>query len=45
MKSKNLPFGNVEETAIMISINDLYIKKVERHINSYIPNEKLEDHQ
>lgn len=38
-------FGGVEETAILITINDLYHKKVERHINSYNPNEKLEDHQ
>ena len=38
-------FGNVEETAIMITINDLYKQKVERHINSYTPNERLEDHQ
>ena len=38
-------FGNVEETAIMITINDLYKQKVERHINSYVPNERLEDHQ
>lgn len=38
-------FGNVEETAIMININDLYKQKVERHINSYTPNEKLEEDQ
>ncbi len=38
-------FGNVEETAIMITINDLYKQKVERHIKSYTPNERLEDHQ
>lgn len=36
-------FGDVEETAIMVTINDLYKQKVERHINSYNPNEKLED--
>lgn len=30
-------FGDVEETAIMITINDLYMKKVERHIKSYEP--------
>ena len=29
-------FGNVEETAILITINDLYKKKVERHIHSYL---------
>ncbi len=33
-------FGNVEETAIMISINDLYKKKVERHVESYKPMQK-----
>ncbi len=38
-------FGNVEETAIMITINDLYKQKVERHISSYTPNEKLDDDQ
>jgi hypothetical protein len=38
-------FGDVEETAILLTINDLYHQKVERHISSYIPNEKLEDHQ
>lgn len=36
-------FGDVEETAIMITINDLYHQKVERHIESYKPNEKMED--
>lgn len=34
-------FGDVEETAIMITINDLYHKKVERHVNSYDPEDKL----
>ncbi len=38
-------FGNVEETAIMITINDLYKQKVERHISSYTPNEKLDEDQ
>lgn len=38
-------FGNVEETAIMITINDLYKRKVERHVSSYNPEDKLEDHQ
>lgn len=38
-------FGDVEETAILLTINDLYHQKVERHISSYTPNEKLEDHQ
>ncbi len=39
----NPHFGNVEETAILLTINDLYHQKVERHINSYNPNEKLQD--
>ncbi len=38
-------FGNVEETAIMITINDLYKQKVERHISSYTPNEKLDEEE
>lgn len=38
-------FGDVEETAIMITINDLYKQKVERHIHSYDPDDKLENHQ
>lgn len=31
----NSDFGKVEETGIMITINDLYDAKVERHINTY----------
>ena len=31
----NKDFGNVEETGIMITINDLYKKKVERHVSTY----------
>ena len=31
-------FGNVEETAMMITINDLYARKVERHIQGYDPD-------
>lgn len=38
-------FGDVEETAILITINDLYKQKVERHISSYDPEDKLENHQ
>ncbi len=38
-------FGNVEETAIMITINDLYKQKLERHVSSYNPDDKLENHQ
>jgi hypothetical protein len=33
----NRDFGEVEETGIMISINDLYKAKVERHVMNYIP--------
>jgi len=33
-------FGDVEETAIMITINDLYHKKVERHVSSYDPDDR-----
>ena len=32
----NSSFGNVEETAIMITIKDIYEKKKERHIKSYL---------
>lgn len=34
--SINPYFGNVEETAIMVTINDIYPQKTERHIQSYI---------
>ena len=33
----NKGFGDVEETGIMITINDLYKDKVERHIQDYVP--------
>jgi len=33
----NKGFGDVEETGIMITINDLYKDKVERHIEDYVP--------
>jgi hypothetical protein len=33
----NHSFGEVEETGIMITINDLYKSKVERHLSNYIP--------
>lgn len=33
----NRGFGDVEETGIMITINDLYKAKVERHIENYVP--------
>ncbi len=31
----NTEFGDVEESGIMITINDLYVKKVERHVSTY----------
>jgi len=34
----NAHFGGVEETGLMITINDLYSEKVKRHITSYIVN-------
>ncbi len=33
----NQSFGEVEETGIMITINDLYKTKVERHLYNYVP--------
>ncbi len=38
----NPSFGDVEETAILITINDLYKQKVERHITNYIPENKYQ---
>jgi len=38
----NPKFGDVEETAIMITINDLYKQKVERHVKSYVPESKYQ---
>lgn len=32
----NYSFGDVEETAIMITVDDMYDEKIERHIKSYI---------
>ncbi len=37
----NTHFGNVEETAVMITLEDMYESKVERHIKTYTPNEKF----
>lgn len=34
--AENLHFGNVEETAIMITIKDIYEQKKKRHIDSYL---------
>jgi hypothetical protein len=31
----NHDFGNVEETGIMINIDDMYLNKVERHVTTY----------
>jgi hypothetical protein len=31
----NYSFGDVEETAIMVTLNDMYVEKIERHIKSY----------
>ena len=33
----NHSFGEVEETGIMITVNDLYKSKVERHLSNYVP--------
>lgn len=33
----NYSFGDVEETAIMVTLNDMYIEKIERHIKSVNP--------
>jgi hypothetical protein len=33
-------FGDVEETGIIITIKELYQAKINRHIDSYNPNEK-----
>jgi hypothetical protein len=38
----NPHFGDVEETAILITINDLYKQKVERHVASYAPQSKYQ---
>lgn len=35
----NHGFGDVEETGIMITLNDLYKAKVERHVMNYIPKQ------
>ncbi|HEC44430.1 MAG TPA: GNAT family N-acetyltransferase [Bacteroides sp.] len=38
----NPAFGEVEETAIIINMNDVYKQKVERHILSYSPQSKYQ---
>lgn len=35
----NKSFGDVEETGIMITLNDLYKAKVERHVMNYVPKQ------
>ncbi len=35
----NRAFGDVEETGIMITVNDLYKAKVERHVVNYMPKQ------
>jgi hypothetical protein len=32
----NFSFGDVEETALMVTLNDMYDEKIERHLKSYI---------
>jgi hypothetical protein len=34
--ANNYSFGGVEETAIMITLNDMYDEKIERHLKTYI---------
>ena len=41
----NHDFGTVEETGIMISLKDLYISKVNRHLASYREDYKLPSHE
>jgi hypothetical protein len=36
----NYPFGNVEETGIIITIGDIYEQKVDRHISTYSRDKK-----
>ncbi|HUX53129.1 MAG TPA: GNAT family N-acetyltransferase [Williamwhitmania sp.] len=37
----NPHFGDVEETGILITINDIYLKKVERHIKTFFRRPRL----
>lgn len=37
----NQGFGDVEETGIMITLNDLYKAKVERHVMNYMPKQLM----
>lgn len=40
----NKDFGNVEETGIMVTLKDLYISKVNRHLASYREDYQLPSH-
>jgi hypothetical protein len=35
----NPSFGGVEETAIMVTLEDMYVEKYERHIKSFVPKD------
>jgi len=37
----NRNFGNVQETGIMITLKDIYISKINRHLSSYRKDFKL----
>ncbi|MCP4314100.1 MAG: GNAT family N-acetyltransferase [Bacteroidetes bacterium] len=37
----NRGFGDVEETGIMITLNDLYKAKIERHVMNYMPKQLM----
>ncbi len=39
----NESFGEVEETGILITINDVYPKKIERYFDSYLKEKKIND--
>jgi hypothetical protein len=36
----NYPFGNVEETGIIITIGDIYDQKIDRHVTTYLRDKK-----
>jgi hypothetical protein len=40
----NPDFGNVEETGIMITLKDMYIPKINRHLASYREDYELPKH-
>jgi hypothetical protein len=41
----NNDFGDVEETGIMITLKDMYISKVNRHLASYREDYQLPSHE